>query len=76
MSNIHLSILGSIPFLNILNNINGISISPKKNFCIVKIWMRNKNIITDYDFTSNKDPFAIHNIFAIEEQICVFKQHK
>ena len=61
---------------NILNNINGISISPKKNFCIVKIWMRNKNDIIDYDFTSNKDPFAIHNIFNIEEQLCVFKEHK
>jgi hypothetical protein len=59
-----------------LNNINGISISPKKNFCIIKIWMRNKNIISNYDFTSNKDPFAIHTIFNIEEQLCVFKEHK
>jgi len=61
---------------NTLNNINGISISPKKNFCIIKIWMRNKNIITNYDYTSNKDPFNIHNIFNIEEQLCVFKEHK
>jgi hypothetical protein len=60
---------------NTLNNINGISISPKKNFCIIKIWMRNKNIITDYDYTSNKDPFNIHAIFNIEEQLCVFKEH-
>ena len=60
---------------NILNNINGISISPKKNFCIIKIWMRNKNIIVNYDYSSNKDPFAIHSIFNIEEQLCVFKEH-
>ena len=59
-----------------LNNINGISISPKKNFCIIKIWMRNKNIIVNHDYTSNKDPFAIHTIFNIEEQLCVFKEHK
>jgi len=58
-----------------LNNINGISISPKKNFCIIKIWMRNKNIIESHDYTSNKDPFYIHNIFNIEEQLCVFKEH-
>ena len=56
-------------------NINGLSISPKKNFCIIKIWMRNKNIIVNYDYSSNKDPFAIHTIFNIEEQLCVFKEH-
>ena len=61
---------------NILTNINGISISPKKNFCIIKIWMRNKNDIVNHDYTSNKDPFAIHTIFNIEEQLCVFKEHK
>ena len=61
---------------NTLNNINGISISPKKNFCIIKIWMRNKNDITNYDFMSNKDPFNIHTIFDMEEQLCVFKDHK
>ena len=59
-----------------LNNISGISISPKKNFCIIKIWMRNKNDIVNHDYTSNKDPFAIHTIFNIEEQLCVFKEHK
>ena len=57
------------------NNINGISISPKKNFCIIKIWMRNKNIIANHDYSSNKDPFNIHTIFNIEEQLCVFKDH-
>jgi hypothetical protein len=60
---------------NTSNNINGISISPKKNFCIIKIWMRNKNIIAKHDYSSNKDPFNIHTIFNIEEQLCVFKEH-
>jgi hypothetical protein len=61
---------------NINTNINGISISPKKNFCIIKIWMKKNDCFTNFDLSSNKDPFAIHTIFAIEEQICVFKQHK
>lgn len=61
---------------NINLNINGISISPKKNFCIIKIWMKKKDCFDNFDTSSNKDPFAIHSIFAIEEQICVFKQHK
>ena len=61
---------------NINNNINGLSISPKKNFCIIKIWMKKKDCFINYDASSNKDPFAIHTIFAIEEQICVFKHHK
>ena len=32
---------------NILNNINGISISPKKNFCIIKLWLNDINNIED-----------------------------
>jgi hypothetical protein len=61
---------------NIMNNINGISISPKKNFCIIKIWIKTKDCFAEFDLLSNKDPFNIHKIFNIEEQICVFKQHK
>lgn len=73
---------------NILKNINGISISPKKNYCIIKIWLanienlRNTNI---YDFINdsinnnidliNYDPFNIHKICNIEEQLCIFKLH-
>jgi len=60
----------------IMNNINGLSISPKKNFCIIKIWMKKKDCFENFDTSSNKDPFCIHNIFNIEDQICVFKQHK
>jgi hypothetical protein len=60
----------------ILNNINGVSVSPKKNFCIIKIWMKDKKILKSLDFAVNKDPFAIHSFFTIEEQVCVFKAHK
>lgn len=30
-------------------NINGISVSPKKYFCIVKIWVKNNNVIEEGD---------------------------
>lgn len=30
-------------------NINGISVSPKKYFCIVKIWVKNNNVIEESD---------------------------
>ena len=38
---------------NILNNINGISISPKKNFCILKIWNKNSNISSNNILSKN-----------------------
>lgn len=52
------------------NNVNGISISPKKSFCIVKIWMKNNeildsnmfelpnNIYGDILYKSNKEMIA------------------
>jgi len=49
--------------------INGISISPKKNFCIIKIWLKDTEIY-------NKD---IHKYFKIPETYngeIVFKVHK
>lgn len=60
----------------ITNNINGVSVSPKKNFCIIKIWMKDKKVLKSLDFAVNKDPFAIHSFFPIEQQVCVFKAHK
>ena len=48
------------------NNINGITISPKKNFCIIKIWISNCN---------NKDPNIIENINGLIPEECVFKKH-
>jgi len=32
-------------YINNYKIINGISISPKKNFCIIKIWLKNKNLV-------------------------------
>lgn len=48
------------------NNINGISISPKKNFCIIKIWMSNssytnKNIFIKDLLDTNIPIFKSHN---------------
>ena len=76
---------------NILKNINGISISPKKNFCIIKFWLKslesvkeNKEIINFINnFIDNKheylddniDPFNIHMICGIDKQICIFRKH-
>lgn len=52
----------------VMNKINGITISPKKNFCILKIWMKT---------CSFQDPSIINypggNI--INEEGCLFKRH-
>jgi hypothetical protein len=34
-------------YIDLWEILNGISISPKKNFCIIKIWLNNNNIITE-----------------------------
>lgn len=46
--------------------INGITISPKKNFCIIKIWLA-------ADFL--QDPNVITNINNLSKQGCLFKKH-
>tara|TARA_B100001094_G_C18183160_1_gene802122 strand:- start:1974 stop:2501 length:528 start_codon:yes stop_codon:yes gene_type:complete len=46
--------------------INGITISPKKAFCIIKIWMYN----CDY-----QNPAKIINIDGLSSQGCIFKKH-
>jgi len=46
--------------------INGITISPKKNFCIVKIWLKDCSI---------QDPNIIINITNLTKQGCLFKKH-
>ncbi len=56
--------------ISLSNNINGISISPKKNFCIIKIWLKDK------DTYNNEN---IHEYFNIPENYngeIVFKNHK
>jgi len=46
--------------------INGITISPKKNFCIVKIWFSNCN---------HQNPSIIIDDIGISSQGCLFKTH-
>lgn len=50
----------------VYSNINGITISPKKNFCILKIWLSN----CDY-----KNPDIIQNIEGLNQNGCLFKKH-
>tara|TARA_B100001057_G_scaffold281501_1_gene281857 strand:- start:415 stop:942 length:528 start_codon:yes stop_codon:yes gene_type:complete len=46
--------------------ITGITISPKKNFCIIKIWLSN---------CDNNDPDIITNIDGLPKHGCLFKKH-
>ena len=46
--------------------LNGITISPKKGFCIVKIWMKNCKL---------QDPAIIVNIDGLIKNGCLFKAH-
>jgi len=48
-------------------HINGITISPKKNFCIIKIWL---------DTSSLQDPNMIIQIPNLLKQGCLFKKHE
>jgi len=47
--------------------VNGITISPKRGFCIVKVWLRNCSI---------QDPHAIVDIENLVRAGCLFKTHK
>ena len=67
---------------SILDNINGISISPKKNFCIIIFWIANTedlkqneiyNELTSENLENEKkDPFKIDILCNIEKQHCLF----
>jgi len=75
---------------DILLNINGISISPKKNFSIIKIWFKdavffcnlinkqlNKNNLSIEEISNMEleDIFKLDIICNIEKHICIFKKH-
>jgi hypothetical protein len=50
-----------------VSNVTGITISPKKNFCIIKIWMST---------CANQNPNIITNeINGLTSQGCLFKKH-
>ena len=51
-----------------VNNVCGITISPKKNFCIIKIWMG--------DCKYQDASIVNNNIHAIVPEGCIFKAHK
>ena len=48
------------------NNITGITISPKKNFCIIKIWISN---------CDNTQPSILTDIDGLNKLNCLFKKH-
>ncbi len=50
-----------------VTNVTGITISPKKNFCIIKIWMSN---------CANQNPSIVTgDVKGIASQGCLFKKH-
>ena len=52
---------------NFVNCVTGITISPKKNFCIIKIWMTDCN---------NQNPAIVtSDIKGLSPQGCLFKKH-
>jgi hypothetical protein len=50
---------------DVRNSINGITISPKKNFCIIKIWMNN---------CKYQDPNIMDDIPYLSPKGCMFKK--
>ena len=53
--------------MSFVNCVTGITISPKKNFCIIKIWMAN---------CSNQDPTIVSSdVKGLTSQGCLFKKH-
>jgi len=52
---------------NFTNSLTGITISPKKNFCVIKIWMTDCN---------NQDPSVVTNdLKSLPLQGCIFRKH-
>jgi hypothetical protein len=47
--------------------VTGVTISPKKNFCIIKIWLSNCKL---------QDPTVITPIENISEMGCIFRKHE
>ena len=53
--------------LSFVKNVTGITISPKKNFCIIKIWMST---------CANQNPSIVTgDVKNIMSQGCIFKKH-
>jgi hypothetical protein len=52
--------------MDFVSSITGLTISPKKNFCIIKIWVSNCN---------NKDQTSLINFESLNTHNCIFKKH-
>jgi len=52
---------------NVNKHVNGITISPKKNFCIIKIWL---------DTSNYQDPNVISDVPFLSKNGCLFKKHE
>jgi hypothetical protein len=52
---------------NFVNKVTGITISPKKNFCIIKVWMA--------DCTNQNPAVVTSDVKGIVPQGCIFKKH-
>ena len=50
-----------------LSNINGITISPKRAFCIVKVWLSNCTV---------QSPAKLTEVPGLSTHGCIFKRHK
>jgi hypothetical protein len=57
--------ISSLP--NFVTKVTGITISPKKNFCIIKIWMA--------DCTNQNPAVVTNDVKGIVPQGCIFKKH-
>ena len=51
----------------LLKIINGITISPKKAFCIIKVWLKNCNM---------QNPAQLTHVTGLSMHGCLFKKHK
>lgn len=51
---------------NMLNDLTGITISPKKNFCIIKVWTRS---------CKYQDISLLHTPESMPTEGCLFKRH-
>jgi len=59
-------LIGQSLSLSTNDDINGISLSPKKSFCIIKIWMKNCKTI---------NPSIFKDIEYMDKNGCIFKKH-
>ena len=52
--------------VSLQTSINGVTISPKKNFCILKVWMKS----CDY-----QNPNDINTDSGVDQHGCLFRKH-